>query len=226
MGVDEQSLWVRQLVLVSAASLLEVYLTTAISAAFWACPEYADRTLAGIREVELIKFPDRAPRLNQLINQHIKKMLTGQWSERFYAMGIAFGKLPSKLLTLLPRLQKLQDIRNRIAHGFGQNTKIFRRTPWEPTDTVKVEVKDVEESLACVNEVIREADVHLLAPLIGGYEFLYEYHIWLKSLVDPFSRPAPDLREQAFRKHIAHKFGHGPDKRYYQSLIHYYDISH
>jgi hypothetical protein len=177
----------------------------------------------GIRDVELIKFSERAPGLGKLIQRHVKAMLKGLWSDRFRQMAVIFGVLPPRLGALTLRLQDLQDKRNRIAHGFGQNTKMVRRTPWEPIDAIKLDVSDVEEALTCVNEVIREVDVHVFAPLIGGYEFLYEYHIWLKSLVDPFTRPSPDLYEQTFRKHIARKFGHGPGKKYYQSMIRYYD---
>jgi hypothetical protein len=222
-AVDEQHLWVRQHVLVSAASLLEVYLTTAISAALWASPEYANRSLSGVSEVALIKFPERAPGLEKLIEKHVKAMVTGEWIIRFRQMAIIFGKLPTKLEALTVRLQNLQDKRNRIAHGFGQSTKAIRRTPWAPSDAIALQVSDVEESLTCVGAAIREADVHIFSPLIGGYEFLYEYDTWLKGLVDPFTRPSPDLYQRSFRKHISTKFGTGPGKKYYQSLIRYYD---
>jgi hypothetical protein len=221
-AVDEQHLWVRQHVLVSAASLLEVYLGTATSAALWASPEYADRSLSGLREVELIKFSERARGLTRLIGSHVRTVLNGRWINRFRQMAIVFGKLPPKLVALTDPLQDLQDKRNRIAHSFGQDTKIYRRTPWAPTDAIKLDVSDVEKVLTLVNEAIREADLHLLSPLIGGYEFLYEYHAWLKAF-DPFSRPAPDVRHRSFRKHIGEKFGFGPDKKYYQSLVRYYE---
>jgi hypothetical protein len=222
-AVDEQHLWVRQHVLVSAASLLEVYLGTAASAALWASPEYVDRSLAGLREIELIKFRERARGLAKLIQGHIGSMLKGRWHDRFRKMAVVFGKLPPKLVALTDPLHDLQDKRNRIAHAFGQDTKIYRRTPWAPTDTIRLGVSDVEKVLTLVNEAIRETDVHLLSPLIGGYEFLYEYHIWIEAF-DPFNRPAPDVRHRSFRKHIGEKFGFGPDKKYYQSLVQYYEL--
>jgi hypothetical protein len=211
----------------SRQPLLEVYLATAITAALWAAPGYADRSLSGLREVELIKFSDRAPGLGKLIQKHLKPILCGKWQDRFRQMAIVFGKLPPRLDALTPSLQELQDKRNRIAHGFGQNTKTFRRTPWEPIDAIKVQVSDVEKSLTCVNEVIREADLHVFAPLIGGYEFLYQYHLWLKSrVIDPFRRPLPEVIERTFRKDLSRKFGFGPGKKYFQSMIRYYDDCH
>jgi hypothetical protein len=221
----EQHLWVRQHILVSAASLLEVYLTTAISESLWASPEYADRSLTGVREIELIKFSERAPRLEKIIQKLVKGIVAGEWIQRTRQMAITFGKLPSRLTALVPRLQALQDKRNRIAHEFGRSSKELRRTPWAPIETIKLEVSDVEEALTIVSETIREADVHVFGPLIGGYEFLYEYHTWLNGFDSQFTKPEPGLREPYFRKHIADKFGNGPNKKYYLSLIRYYEDS-
>lgn len=144
-AVDEQRLWVRQHVLVSASSLLEVYLGTATSAALWATPEYVDRSLSGLREVELIKFSERARGLTKLISGQVRSMQNGRWTNRFRQMAIVFGKLPPKLVALADPLQNLQDKRNRIAHAFGQDTKIYRRTPWAPTDIVKLDVQMSKE---------------------------------------------------------------------------------
>lgn len=223
VAVDEQRLWVRQHVLVSGASLLEVYLTSAMAAALWACPEYADRSLSGISEVELIKFPDRAPGLDKLIRRHIKSVLQDRWHIRFRQMAVVFGKLPSSLIALSPRLQALQDKRNRIAHAFGQDGGTVRKTPWQPVTSIQLNLSDAEEALVCVSAAIREADVNVFGPLIGGYELLHEYHVWLQAFTDPFSRPAPYERQRQFRKHIAGNFGHGPGKNYLDSLIRYYE---
>jgi hypothetical protein len=210
-------------VLVSAASLLEVYLASAASAALWANPEFADRSLHGVHEVELIKFADRAPGLRKIIQTNVKSILRDRWDERFRRMATVFGKLPPKLLGLGPNLQLIQDKRNIIAHAFGENSRELRRTPWEPTDRIHLEVPEVESALITVGAAIREADLHLFGNLIGGYEFLHEYHKWLNDFKDPFSRPEPGLREPEFRKHIASKFGNGPSKPYYLSMIQYYD---
>jgi hypothetical protein len=222
-AVDEQRLWVRQHILVSAASLLEAYLESAISAALWSTPEYADRSLSGVREVELIKFNDRAPGFGKVVRMHTKAMLKGRWEARLRQMAIVFGRLPPKLTAIAPRLQALQDKRNRIAHGFGREPDLPRRTPWEPVMAIKLEVPEVEQALICVTQAMRETDVHLFAPLIGAYEFLYEYHAWLNGFTDPFTRPSPDLFARTFRRHIATRFGNAPNKKYFQSMIRYYD---
>ena len=224
-AVDEQRLWVRQHVLVSAASLLEVYLTSAMGAALWACPEFADRSLSGVSEIELIRFPSRAPGLDKIVRRHVKSVLGGQWHVRFRQMAVVFGKLPLTLTALTPRLQALQDKRNRIAHAFGQDSNALRRTPWEPMNSMQLGVADAEEALTCVSVAIREADGKVFGPLIGGYELLHEYHIWLQAFTDPFTRPAPDVRQRYFRKHVASRFGHGPGKKYFDSLIQYYEAA-
>ena len=224
-AVDEQRIWVRQHVLVSAASLLEVYLASAASAALWANPEFADRSLSGMREVEVIKFPDRVTGLTQVIRADVKAILKGEWGDRIRRMGIVFGKLPPRFSALAQPLQQIQNKRNSIAHAFGSNSRRLRRTPWEPTDHIRLDVPDVESALKTIGAAIREADLHLFGDLIGGYEFLYEYHAWLNGFKDAFSRPEPGMREPEFRKHIASKFGSGPSKPYYLSMIQYYEAS-
>ena len=222
-AVGEQRQWIRQHILLSAAALLEVYLSTAIAAALWARPEYADRSLSGISAVQIIKFPERAPGLRKLIVDNSETMLKGEWSSRLRRLAVIFGKLPARLETLAPQLQTLQGQRNRIAHHFGQKSKDVRRTPWAPMDSITLSVSEVEKSLVLVSDTIREADLRLFGPLIGGYELLYEFHSWLAAQTDPFKRPAPDLVEPEFRRHIRTKFGSGPDKEYYLALIRYYD---
>lgn len=221
-AADEQRLWVRQHVLVSAASLLEVYLASAMAAALWASPEYADRSLAGVSEVELIKFPDRAPWLDKLIRQHVKGMLKDQWTVRFREMAVVFGRLPPALTALAPELQGLQNRRNLIAHSFGQDSKATRRTPWDPTNSMQLNVTDAEQALKCVSKAIREADQKVFGPVIGGYELLYEYHAWLSTFND-FSRPGPDVRRLRFRQYVGSRFGHVPEKVYFRGLVQYYE---
>ena len=101
--------------------------------------------------------------------------------------------------------------------------KDIRRTPWDLINSIKLEVSDVEESLLCVSHTIREADAHFFAPLIGGYEFLYEFHAWLKAQTDPFKKTPSDLQPRYFRKHIGTKFGSVPHQKYFKALVRYYD---
>ena len=225
-AVEEERLWMRQHVLVSAASLLEVYLATAITSALWARPEYADRSLAGVREIELIKFPERAPGLKKLIERHAESMLKGDWRVRFRRIEILFGKIPLKLAALEPKLQALQDRRNRIAHNFGQMDKAMRRTPWATMNSIALTVSDVEDSLLSVGHAIRQADDHLFSSLIGSYELLYEFHAWVCSHTDPFTKPSSDLWPRLFRKHIGTQFGTVPHQKYFKALVHYYDACH
>jgi hypothetical protein len=151
----------------------------------------------------------------------VKGVLPTQSQVRFREMAIVFGKLPSALTALAPELQELQNKRNRIAHSFGQDSKALRRTPWDPTNSMQLKVTDAEEALKCVSTAIREADEKVFGPVIGGYELLYEYHVWLSNFTD-FNRPAPDVRRLRFRQHVGGRFGHAPGKAYFRALVQYY----
>ncbi len=89
-------------------------------------------------------------------------------------------------------------------------------------NSVQVQLSDADEALKCVSSAIREADMKVFGPAIGGYELLHEFRIWLQDFTDPFTRPS-DQRQRLFRKHVAGKFGHGPGKKYFDSMIAYYD---
>ena len=101
--------------------------------------------------------------------------------------------------------------------------KAVRRTPWAPTNSIKLGASDVEKSLVCVSDAIRETDAHLFAHLIGGYEFLYEYHTWLEGQTNAFNKPTADERPRCFRKHIGSKFGTVAPQKYYKALVRYYE---
>jgi len=225
MATDDQLAWVRQHVLLSAASLLEVYLSSAILAALWANPWLVDRSLTGLPEVQFIKFRDRSPGLAKLIGEQLKPMVWGTWKDRFRKMSTIFGTLPPKFSSAQEELQKAQELRNKIAHGFGHNASRPRRTPWEPVSPISLDASEIEKYLIIVSQVIRVADASLFLPLIGSYEFLYEFHSWSASLPDQFTRPSPAQIEPSFRRHIAAKFGSGPGKTYYKAMIAYYEAS-
>jgi hypothetical protein len=222
-GVEDQTRWVRQHVLVSAASLLETYLRTVIEAALWAHPEYVDRSATGVKEIEWIKFPERRPEIKSLIQQRVKVVLHGVWAQRFRQLEILFGIVPPALTDLSSNLQRVQDQRNDIAHYFGERAKSSRPTPWHPSSPVILSTAKVEEALTDIGRAVQVADQEMFKPLIGGYELLVEYHRWLIAQTDPFAQTSPDKRQRAFRKHVIGKLGSGPGKPYILSLIDYYD---
>jgi hypothetical protein len=221
-AADDHLLWTRQHVLLSAASLLEVYFQSAVLASLWSQPSLVDRSLQARKEVEFLKYEDRALHLKKLIGKHVESMTKGTWVDRMSRMSYVFGALPPALLSLAPLLQDAQTLRNKIAHGFGHNSREPRRTPWEPVTSIPLERQDILAYLITVTKAIRLAD-GIFIPVIGSYELLHEFHAWITMKGPLGTSTSPISINQDFRRHIGTQFGSMPNKAYLQSMVEYYN---
>jgi hypothetical protein len=221
-GVDEFRIWRRQHVLLSATSLLEVYVKSVSIAAFSARPEIVDKSLLGVDAFSYIKFPDRVPKyLKDLIGDRSDSFTNGQWKERMLRMQILLGKLPDSFIKLESDLQSLQNIRNRIAHSYGMNGEL-RRTPWEKIRIIEVAPAKIEGVTKIVSNAIRILDTSVFGPLIGGFEMLHEYSVWLQSQVKGSRSVTWRNLERDFRDHIGKEFGSTPGREYTEAMVRYY----
>ena len=222
-GVDEFCVWRRQHVLISVASLLEVYVKSAAVAAFSAHPELIDKSLQSVDAFTFLKFPDRSPkRLSDLILERSDSFTVGVWSERFYRIQLIFGVLPESLLELEISLQSIQTIRNRIAHSYGTNGDL-RRTPWEPMRKIEVSPKQIELATKTASEAIRILDNSVFGPIIGGFEMVHEFAIWAKKYKRSRTKRDPQNLESDFRDHIGGVYGRTPGREYNEAMISYYN---
>lgn len=221
-GADDFSIWVRQNTILSAASVLEVYIVAACTVVFSACPELIDRSLLGINSVSFIKHVDRLPTgYRRMIKKRSEDPTKGKWSDRIRKLEMEIGRVPSQVSSLVPKLQELQDKRNRIAHSYGAEGEL-RRTPWEPITAISAEEADILETFKVVDTVSKALDRDLFAPLIGGYEIINEYHSWLCAQNQTYARPIEELAF-GFRKYLGQSFGQTPGSAYIKAMIEYYN---
>lgn len=218
-AVDDQLLWTRQHILLSAASLLEVYFQSAVLASLWSQPALVDRALQTRKEVEFLKYPERAPHLKKLIGKQVESVTKGTWVERMAQLSYVFGVLPTGLLALASKLQNAQTLRNKIAHGFGHNSREPRRTPWQPVNSIPLNRDDIVAYLITVTKAIRLAD-EIFIPVIGCYELLHEFHVWITAK-DSLGTSTISLNQE-FRGHMGVQFGSLPNKTYIQTMTDYY----
>ena len=116
----------------------------------------------------------------------------------------------------------MQSIRNRIAHSYGMNGEL-RRTPWEEVRIIDVPPSRIDSATRIVSSAIQLLDSKIFGPIVGGYEMLHEYSVWLRSQTKS-SRPAAfQNRQSAFRDHIGKAFGSTPGRNYIEPMIRYYD---
>lgn len=215
--------WVWQNIVLSATSILEVYITSACTVVFSACPELIDRSVLGTDSVTFIKYPNRRPSgWQRLIKQRAEAPTKGTWSERLKTLGREIGRVPQMVIDQTGELQRLQDKRNRIAHSYGAEGEL-RRTPWEPINAITIEDGDIPKIFKLVDDVSKSLDKSLFGPLIGGYEIFHEYDAWLRSHRTADTLPRRPLLNRSFRKHLGQAFGRSPGSTYVRDMIEYYD---
>lgn len=221
-AADEFRDWTRQHVLISAASLLEVYLNSISQTALQANPELLDRSLKGVDGYSFVFGKASPPEgWKASLNSATEGFTKGLWKQRLRQLETVFGKLPKKLMELEPELQKIQNKRNRIAHKFGADSD--RLVPWSEVTHVVVGAKDCDKAIRTVSIFIAEADTNVFGGLVGAHELLALYHDW--SLKEPnLGRyRVMGTRANNFRDYIGRLNGTGIGRTYAQAIVEYYD---
>jgi len=221
-GSDEFRSWTRQHILISAASLLEVYVQSAATAALSAKPELVDRSLENVAGITFIKHPNRLPRhFADLVATRVDGLTKGLWADRFRRMAQIFGVIPPALSDLSKDLQSIQDQRNRIAHSYGVSGEL-RRTPWQPLEAIVISPSRLVAAIKSVSAAIRLIDDNVLANHIGAYEILHEFDVWSKKEKNFSQMRVAGTLPGAFRDHIGRAFGQSHGSAYIKQMIAYY----
>lgn len=221
-AVAEHRIWSRQYILVSAASLLEVYLSSAAESALTAHPELIDPALAGTDGYLFIMGKQPAPTgWNRKLKAKVATFTKGLWSNRLTQLSAVFGPLPAKAMALTAALQKLQDTRNEIAHEFGLDGP-KRLAQWEPLKHIELTRLDCENAIKIVSAFIAAVDKPIFGPLIGGHEILFQYHLWVQSQPKAGSWYVAGQAAGHFRDHIGGMTSTALGAGYATSIANYY----
>lgn len=222
LAVAEHQIWTRQYILVSAASLLEVYITSAARSALTAHPELIDPTMTGMDGYLFLMGKQSAPAgWNRRVKDKLATFTKGLWIQRLTKLASVFGALPSVVVALEPALQKLQNTRNEIAHEFGLDGPA-RLAQWEPISHITLTREDCEAAIKTVSAFIAAIDKPVFGPLIGGHEILYQYHLWAQENPDASSWHVAGRAAGAFRDHIGALTSHGIGAEYSRAIADYY----
>ncbi len=221
-AVAEHQIWTRQYILVSAASLLEVYLSSAARSALTAHPELIDSVWSGM-DGYLFVMGKQAPPTgwNRKLKDKVATFTKGLWVNRLAQLAAVFGPLPAKAMALEPALQKLQDTRNDIAHEVGLDGPT-RLAQWEPLKHIELTREDCETAIKVVSAFIAAVDKPVFGPLIGGHEILFQYHLWAQSEPKASSWHVAGRAAGLFRDHIGGMTSTALGASYATSIANYY----
>lgn len=221
-AVAEHRIWTRQYILVSAASLLEVYLSSAAQSALTARPELIDQAWVGTDGyLFLMGKQPPPPGWNRKLKEKVATFTKGLWANRLAQLAAVFGPLPAKAIALGPALQNLQDTRNDIAHEFGLDGP-KRLAQWETLKHIELTRLDCETAIKTVSAFIRAVDKPVFGPLIGGHEILFQYHLWVQSQPKAGSWHVAGQAAGRFRDHIGGMTSTALGASYATSIANYY----
>ena len=208
--------------LVSAASLLEVYVKAASVAAVTARPELIDKTYVGVDGFSFVKSNATPRPLRDLIEAVTGGFIFGPWSDRFRRIARVFGSIPQPLLDFTQTLQTVQTKRNKIAHEFGNDGK-GRRAPWDAFAIIEIGPKEIQTAITSISSAIALFDKSLFGPNIGGHEILQQYHIWRGKQKNYQKLYVSGSLAVEFRTYLGDQYGSTPGAQYIRDMIAYYD---
>lgn len=221
-GVKEHRIWTRQYVLVSAASLLEVYLVSATTAALRAQPGLVDATLTGQDGYLYLMGKKPTPTgWNKALKDRVATFTKGLWTNRLKNLEAVFGPLPAKANALEPTLQKLQNARNDIAHEFGLDGPP-RSAQWQAITHIEPSFSDCDTAIKAVSALIAAIDKPVFGARIGGHELLYQYHLWAQSNPEVRSWHVAGKAANLFRDHVGSLTSAPLGADYVKAIANYY----
>ena len=112
--------------------------------------------------------------------------VTGTWERRLTEYRTAFGSVSPRVEGAASELQKLQNLRNGVAHRMGRDAR--------PADSLQERMSDAEPTgvsqkrlkawFGMVMEVASEVDSHLSEQFIGAFEYIELFHHWHRNPAD------------------------------------------
>ncbi|MCG5242385.1 hypothetical protein ACIU1J_21470 [Azospirillum doebereinerae] len=219
-NVDSLKNWILQNSIMSAATMLEMFIKYGAMTAIHSRPELIDRRMLGIDGISILKDPAKKTKeFDGILKQSIKGMTQGDWSSRMLNMSVCLGSLPEKVEEKQSDLRKFQKIRNKIAHEQGVEDQKIEFVPWRNPEKVEISHQDVKDFLSIVKLVAEELDKNVFQKHIGCYDIIREYHHWIfREKKSPNERSAKE-----YKAYLGQSFGTIPSSEFFKDMAAYYN---
>ncbi|RVB73023.1 MULTISPECIES: hypothetical protein [unclassified Mesorhizobium] len=210
MANDALGNWLRLSALISAVAFHEAYISRIVRTALMSdplCRFGASRDLDGTvllkRGIEIDYEADQ-----KLLTRNV-------WSTRAANFRRIFGATDTSVMFPIAKLEKMRELRNEFAHGFGRSLDVP-----EPSDLVdrlsgKISQPTLLSYLAVLSKSASAIDRYLMAKCIGSFEILHLYHVWKAA--------NPAKTAQDFKKHLIGNGFPNANVPYCKGLISYYE---
>lgn len=162
--------WARLHTLMLLSSALETYFRNATRAAYLSNPSRKPGFPIPVEGLTLLK-------------QHVgvgfnsEDFTKGTWDKRLSNYESAFGAAPKVLKSSVGELDKMREMRNKIAHEFGL-VNVKHPYGYLSRSSSVVSQRRLKGWLSLVDEVVRGVDCHLSTSFVGDFETLELLHLW------------------------------------------------
>lgn len=168
--------WLRLSALVSATSYLEAYLRQVVRTALLADPGCHFQSPSLLDGAALMKKEIELP-----FDKDIELVTKGDWSQRLAAFGKTFGNAPRYAQQNTKQLDRMRNLRNDVAHGFGREITAASPLEMDLKSTARLSQPTFLKYLGIISKVAADIDKQLLKTNIRGFEPVYFYHSWRKT---------------------------------------------
>jgi len=182
--------WLRLSALVSAVAFHEAYMSRICRTALMSdplCRFGATRQLDG---TTLLK---RGVEIDYEADQ---KLLTRDtWGKREANFKRIFGASNTSQMFPVAKLEKMRELRNQFAHGFGRSLDVPEPSDLQDRVSGRISQSKLLEYLGILSDSASAIDRYLMPQFIGSFEILHIYHGWKST--NASRTPARD-----FKKHL------------------------
>ncbi len=161
--------------LLSLCSYLELYIDSIVSLSIQSDPGLLYQVPQKIDGIYVLKYGNYP---TGYINDYVTQCTKGEWSQRFANYEKIFTDLPADLKQEESNLEKMRNLRNKVAHSFGKDIQDSHdKTTLKSKSAERLRRETLFKYMNSAFNAAKAIDAHLLDKHIGEYELIYFYHV-------------------------------------------------
>jgi hypothetical protein len=143
-----------------------------------------------------------------------KSLTRDVWSTRAANFKRIFNSTDTTVMFPIARLEKMRELRNEFAHGFGRSLDVPEPSALVDRLSSRISHATLLSYLGLLSKSASAIDRYLMENFIGSFEIIHLYHLWRAE------NPAKTARD--FKKHLIGSGFPNANVPFCKGLISYY----
>jgi hypothetical protein len=165
--------WLRLSALVSAVAFHEAYMSRICRTALMSDPLCR---FGATRELDGTTLLKRGVEIDYEADQ--KSLTRDTWGKREANFKRIFGATNTTQMFPVAKLEKMRELRNQFAHGFGRSLDVPEPSDLQDRVSGRISQRRLLEYLGILSSSASAIDRYLMPEFIGSFEILHMYHRW------------------------------------------------